>query len=86
MRWADCFNSQWRESQEEEIKTRDGRSKTRRQETVSKAERAIDKFYEDYNAMRKRQIGDNKCVLRPYLISLLIEAGTEIRKRNTSRS
>jgi hypothetical protein len=52
----------WRERQDEEIKARDERSKTRRQETISKAERAIDQFYEDYNAMRKRQIRENKCV------------------------
>jgi hypothetical protein len=79
-------NRLWRESQDEEIKARDEKSKTRRQETISKAERAIDQFYEDYNAMRKRQIRDNKFVLHPNFISLLIEAGTEIRKRNTSRS
>jgi hypothetical protein len=54
--------------------TRDERSKTRRQ-TKSKAERAIDLFYGKYN-MRKRQIGDNKFVLYPNLIFLLIEAGT----------
>jgi hypothetical protein len=67
-------NRLWRESRDEEIKTRNERSKTRRQ-IKSKAERAIDQFYGDYNAMRKRQIGDNKFVLYP-----------KIRKRNTSRS
>jgi hypothetical protein len=61
---------QWRESQDEEIKTRDERSKTRRQETVSKAERAIDQFYEDYNAKRKRQIRDNKDSEEKYLTEL----------------
>jgi hypothetical protein len=55
-------NRQWRERQAEEIKARDERSKTRRQETISKAERSIDQFYEDYNGMRKRQIRENKCV------------------------
>lgn len=66
-------NRQWRERQDEEIKTRDERSKARRQETISKAERAIDQFYEDYNAMRKRQIRDNKFVLHTKLVSLLID-------------
>jgi len=60
----------WRESQDEEIKTRDEKSKTRRQETISKAERAIDQFYEDYNAMRKRQIRDNKDSEETYLTEL----------------
>ena len=78
-------NRLWRECQDEEIKTRHERSKTRRR-TKSKAERAIDQFYGDYSAMCKRQIGDNKFVLHLNHISLLIEAGTEIRKRNTSRS
>jgi len=78
-------NRLWRERRDEEIKTLDERSKTRPQ-TKSKAERAIDQFYGDYNAMRKRQIGDNKFVLHPNLISLLNEAGTEIRKRNTTWS
>ncbi|KAH9965397.1 clathrin light chain [Russula dissimulans] len=61
---------QWRENQAEEIKKRDERSKTRRQETISKAERAIDQFYEDYNGMRKRQIRDNKDSEAEYLASL----------------
>ncbi|KAI9511471.1 clathrin light chain-domain-containing protein [Russula earlei] len=61
---------QWRERQAEEIKARDERSKTRRQETISKAERAIDQFYEDYNAMRKRQIRDNKDSEADYVAKL----------------
>jgi len=61
---------QWRESQEEEIKARDERSKTRRQETISKAERSIDQFYEDYNGMRKRQIRENKDSEAEYLAVL----------------
>ncbi|KAF8483651.1 clathrin light chain-domain-containing protein [Russula ochroleuca] len=61
---------QWRERQADEINARDERSKTRRQETISKAERAIDQFYEDYNAMRKRQIRENKDSEAEYLSSL----------------
>jgi hypothetical protein len=80
-------NRQWRERQAEEIKVRDEKSKARRQETISKAERAIDQFYEDYNGMRERQIRENKCVSRlsaSHLIELLMELGTEIRKPNFS--
>jgi Clathrin light chain len=51
----------WRERQADEISARDERSKTRRQETISKAERAIDHFYEEYTAKRERQIRENKC-------------------------
>jgi Clathrin light chain len=69
---AKINNRQWRERQAEEIKVRDERSKAHRQETISKAERAIDQFYEDYNGMRKRQIRDNKCVSR-FSASHLVE-------------
>lgn len=65
-------NRQWRERQAEEIKARDERSKTRRQETISKAERSIDQFYEDYNGMRKRQIRENKCVFSRLLASFYV--------------
>jgi len=53
---------EWRERQAEEIRARDERSKIRRQETISKAERAIDTFYEEYNAKKERNIRENKCV------------------------
>jgi Clathrin light chain len=55
-------NRQWRERQADEISARDEKSKTRRQETISKAERAIDQFYEEYTAKRERQIRENKYV------------------------
>ena len=35
-------------------------SKARRQEAVSKAERAIDEFYEDYARKKERNIRENK--------------------------
>ena len=54
---------EWRERQQEEIAKRDEESKARRQETISKAERALDNFYEEYTAKRKAQIAQNKCVL-----------------------
>lgn len=53
---------EWRERQQEEIAKRDEESKTRRQETISKAERALDSFYEEYTAKRKAQIAQNKYV------------------------
>lgn len=56
---------QWRERQAEEIKARDEASKRKREETVSKAERAIDQFYEEYAAKKERNIRENKCVLLP---------------------
>lgn len=51
---------EWREKQQEEIKARDEASKARRQETISKAERAIDEFYEDYAKKKERNIRENK--------------------------
>ncbi|KZV66735.1 hypothetical protein PENSPDRAFT_612326, partial [Peniophora sp. CONT] len=51
---------EWRERQQEEIAKRDEESKARRQETISKAERALDNFYEEYTASRKAQIAQNK--------------------------
>ena len=53
---------QWREKQAEEIKARDEASKAKRQETIGKAERAIDQFYEEYSAKKERNIRENKCV------------------------
>ena len=53
---------EWRERQQEEIAKRDEESKARRQETISKAERALDNFYEEYTAKRKAQIAQNKYV------------------------
>lgn len=55
-------SSEWRERQQEEIAKRDEESKARRQETISKAERALDNFYEEYTASRKAQIAQNKYV------------------------
>lgn len=54
---------EWREKQQEEIKARDETSKAKRQETISKAERAIDEFYEDYARKKERNIRENKSVL-----------------------
>ena len=51
---------EWREKQAEEIKARDERSKAKREETISKAERAIDQFYEEYAAKKEKNIRENK--------------------------
>ncbi|KAI6007570.1 clathrin light chain [Pisolithus orientalis] len=52
----------WRETQAEEIRARDDASKAKRQETIGKAERAIDQFYEEYAAKKADSIRANKCV------------------------
>lgn len=61
-----CFR-EWREKQAEEIAAREERAKARRQETISKAEKAIDDFYEDYAAKKERTIGENKCVCSTFI-------------------
>ncbi|KAI6145530.1 clathrin light chain-domain-containing protein [Pisolithus tinctorius] len=50
----------WRETQAEEIRARDDASKAKRQETIGKAERAIDQFYEEYAAKKADSIRANK--------------------------
>lgn len=54
------FSREWREKQEEAIKARDATSKAKCQETVAKAERAIDAFYEEYARKKERNIRENK--------------------------
>ncbi|EIM80558.1 uncharacterized protein STEHIDRAFT_125616 [Stereum hirsutum FP-91666 SS1] len=60
----------WRERQAEEIKKRDEESKAKRQETIAKAERAIDSIYEDYNRKKERNIKENKESEAEYVSSL----------------
>lgn len=50
----------WREKQQDEINARDAESKARREETIDKAERAIEEFYENYAKKKERSIRDNK--------------------------
>lgn len=52
----------WREKQQAEISARDEASKLRREDTIDKAERAIEEFYEEYAKKKERSIRDNKCV------------------------
>jgi len=56
----------WREKQAAEIKARDEASVARRQETIAKAERSIDEFYEEYSGKKERNIRDNKYVFKFY--------------------
>lgn len=51
---------EWREKQAADIKARDEASHAKRQETISRAERAIDQFYEEYSAKKERNIKENK--------------------------
>ena len=53
----------WREKQAAEIKARDEASKAKREETIAKAEKAIDQFYEEYASKKERNIRENKCVI-----------------------
>jgi len=68
----------WREKQAAEIKARDEASKARRQETIIKAEKAIDAFYEDYASKKQKTIRDNKDQEKYYLENLTnsLSAGT----------
>lgn len=62
--------TRWREQQAEDIKKRDERSKAKREETITKAEQAIDQFYEEYNASKEKSIKENKLVVTSYAISM----------------
>ncbi|KAG6837819.1 hypothetical protein H0H93_016187 [Arthromyces matolae] len=60
----------WRKKQEQEIAAREEASKQRRQEAITKAEHAIDEFYEDYTKKKERNIRDNKDSEAEYLAEL----------------
>ncbi|GLB37349.1 putative clathrin is the major protein of the polyhedral coat of coated pits and vesicles [Lyophyllum shimeji] len=60
----------WRAKQQAEIEARDEASKARRQETISKAERAIDEFYENYAEKKEKNIRENKDQEAEYLASV----------------
>jgi hypothetical protein len=42
------------------IRRRDEASEQKKRETIAKAERSIDEFYEQYNAKKEKQIKENK--------------------------
>ena len=54
------FLRRWRKQQAESNRQRDEASAQKRKETIAKAERSIDEFYEGYNAKKERQIKENK--------------------------
>ncbi|KAG5636938.1 hypothetical protein H0H81_006334 [Sphagnurus paluster] len=68
----------WREKQQAEIAARDEASKARRQETIAKAERAIDEFYENYAEKKEKNIRENKDQEAEYRAALsdALAAGT----------
>lgn len=61
---------QWRETRDAGIKAREEASAARREENIRKAERSIDKFYEEYNAKKERNIKENKYVFLYYVSRL----------------
>ncbi|KAI0821143.1 clathrin light chain [Irpex lacteus] len=68
----------WREKQAAEIKARDEASKAKREETIAKAEKAIDQFYEEYAQKKERNIRENKEHEEKFLADLSdsLSAGT----------
>ncbi|KAF9486086.1 hypothetical protein BDN70DRAFT_916605 [Pholiota conissans] len=66
----------WRERQQAEIAARDEESKARRNETIDKAERAIEEFYENYAKKKERSIRDNKNSEAEYVAELQASLST----------
>ncbi|CCO34879.1 hypothetical protein BN14_08988 [Rhizoctonia solani AG-1 IB] len=61
---------QLREHQAEKIAQQDEKSKHKRQETIARAEKEIDKLYEDYSSKKERTIRENKENKAEFLSSL----------------
>ncbi|CAE6535213.1 unnamed protein product [Rhizoctonia solani] len=61
---------QRQEHRAEKIAGRDEESKKEREETIARAGRGIDKFYEEYNAKKERAIRENKENEAEYLSTL----------------
>ena len=55
-----------------EITRRDEASQVKRQETISKAEQAIDAFYKEYAAKKEKTIAANKSVVHLYPCRLVL--------------
>ncbi|KAG9074481.1 hypothetical protein FRC06_010648, partial [Ceratobasidium sp. 370] len=57
----DPISSLWsmRKHQAEKVAKRDEESKAKHAQTIARAEGDIDKFYEEYNAKKERQIREN---------------------------
>ncbi|KIJ31267.1 hypothetical protein M422DRAFT_186238, partial [Sphaerobolus stellatus SS14] len=50
----------WREERAEAIRKRDEASEEKKRETIAKAQRSIDEFYDNYNSKKESQIKENK--------------------------
>lgn len=61
-----CHGRSWKVKQAEEIARREDESKAKREETIVKAQNAIDNFYKEYNSKKEKNIARNKCVPRPW--------------------
>lgn len=61
----------WKVKQAEEISRREEESATKKEETIVKAQNAIDNFYKDYNSKKEKNIARNKYVLSLLLSSIL---------------
>jgi hypothetical protein len=60
----------WRAAQATEIAARDEHSKATRNETIARAERSIDEFYDEYAKKKERSIRENKDAEAEYLAGL----------------
>jgi hypothetical protein len=52
----------WRVKQAGEIAEREAASLKKKEETIVKAQNAIDNFYKEYNSKKEKNIARNKCV------------------------
>ena len=52
----------WKVKQADEIAAREAESSRKKEETIVKAQNAIDNFYKEYNAKKEKNISKNKCV------------------------
>ncbi|KAG8883060.1 hypothetical protein FRB97_007325 [Tulasnella sp. 331] len=68
----------WRTKQQERIRERDEASERKKQETIGRAEEAIDSFYKEYNSKKEKNIAENKKSEAEYKASLTdaLAAGT----------
>lgn len=53
----------WRIKQAEEIAVREAESSRKKEETIVKAQNAIDNFYKEYNSKKEKNIATNKSVI-----------------------
>lgn len=61
---------EWKERQELEIERRDQQAETKRKETIEKAQKAIDDFYENYNSKRDEGVKSTQAAAKEFLASI----------------